>query len=317
MHLDVQDLKTFYYRTRLGRAAQRVIRDSVVALWADTKGQTVVGFGFAVPLLRPFLDRSRRVVALMPAPQGVMGWPAGAENVSVLCEDALWPLPTGMVDRLVMMHGLETSENPSAVLDEACRVLGPGGRLLCVVPNRAGLWARSDQTPFGYGRPYSLTQMEAQLRRHGFVADHHEVALFQPPSHRRFWLRAGPFCERVGNRLSNRYAGGVLMVEAGKENMQAGGTPVRDGVRAPQGVPAGIAQPARDSVCASMNPLPRRESRAGQHTAETNRARQAAHRVAPVQNPCPASDAAPLSDQLGGCLRRSPLLHPARFVTAS
>lgn len=252
MHLDVQDLKTFYYRTRLGRAAQRVIRDRVVAQWSDTKGQTVVGFGFAVPLLRPFLDRSRRVVGLMPAPQGVMAWPAGAENVSVLCEDALWPLPTGMVDRLVMMHGLETSENPSALLEEARRVLGPGGRALFVVPNRAGLWARSDQTPFGYGRPYSLTQLEAQLRRHGFVVDRSAVALFQPPSHRRFWLRAGPFCERVGNRLSNRYAGGVLMVDACKETARVGGTPVRDTVRVPLPVPSGLAQPARDSVCASV-----------------------------------------------------------------
>lgn len=317
MHLDVQDLKTFYYRTRLGRAAQRVVRDRVVARWEDTKGQTVAGFGFAVPLLRPFLDRARRVVGLMPAPQGVMAWPAGAENVSVLCEDALWPLPTGMVDRLVMMHGLETSENPSAVLEEARRVMGPGGRVLFIVPNRAGLWARSDQTPFGYGRPYSLTQLEAQLRRHGFVAEHHEVALFQPPSHRRFWLRAGPFCERMGNRLSNRYAGGVLIVEACKENAQVGGTPVRDGVRPALVVPAGLAQPARDGVCASMTEAFARESCAGPRSAETNRARRTAHRVAPAENPCPASGAAPLSDQLGGCLRRSPLLHPARFVTAS
>jgi len=254
MHLDVQDLKTFYYRTRLGRAAQRAIRDRAVAHWPDTKGQTVVGFGFAVPLLRPFLDRSRRVIGLMPAPQGVMPWPGGGlGNVSVLCEDALWPLPTGLVDRLVLMHGLETSENPSALLAEARRVLGPGGRVLIVVPNRAGLWARSDQTPFGYGRPYSVTQLEAQLRRHGFAAERHAVALFQPPSHRRFWLRAGPFCERVGHRLSNRYAGGVLIVEAGKDAPQPGGTPVRDGLRAaPQPVGA-LAQPARDIVCASKH----------------------------------------------------------------
>ena len=44
------------------------------------------------------------------------------DNVSVLCEETLWPLATGFVDRLVMMHGLETSENPAAVLDEAHRV---------------------------------------------------------------------------------------------------------------------------------------------------------------------------------------------------
>ncbi|MCA8883164.1 MAG: methyltransferase domain-containing protein [Rhodobacteraceae bacterium] len=243
MHLDVQDLKTFYYRTRLGRAAQRAIRAKMLELWSDASGQTVVGFGFAVPLLRPFLPDARRVVGLMPAPQGVMPWPSGLPNVSVLCEDTRWPLATGLVDKLVLMHGLETSENPSALLEECSRVLGPGGRVLFVVPNRAGLWARSDQTPFGYGRPYSLGQLEAQLERHGFAAERHEVALFQPPSHKRFWLKTGPFCERLGQQVSNRYAGGVLMVEASKEVFRGSGSAVRDALPDPLRVLSGIRAP--------------------------------------------------------------------------
>ena len=91
-------------------------------------------------------------------------WPAGAENVSVLCEETHWPISTGFVDRLVVMHGLETSEHPAALLDECSRVLGPGGRALFVVPNRSGLWARADGTPFGFGRPYSMSQLEAENR---------------------------------------------------------------------------------------------------------------------------------------------------------
>ena len=163
MHLDVVDLRNFYYRTRLGRAAQRAIRDQVVDLWPEAKGQTVVGFGFAVPLLRPFLTQARRTIALMPGQQGVTHWPAGMENVSALCEETMWPLETGVVDKLIVMHGLETSENPSALLDECWRVLGPGGKGLFVVPNRAGIWSRTDQTPFGFGRPYSVTQLEHLL----------------------------------------------------------------------------------------------------------------------------------------------------------
>ena len=49
MHLDVLELRNFYYRTQLGRAAQRAIRDQVTALWPDAEGLTVAGFGFAVP----------------------------------------------------------------------------------------------------------------------------------------------------------------------------------------------------------------------------------------------------------------------------
>ncbi len=45
MHLDVLDLRTFYYRTRLGRTAQKAIREQMLELWPDAKGLSVAGFG--------------------------------------------------------------------------------------------------------------------------------------------------------------------------------------------------------------------------------------------------------------------------------
>lgn len=216
MHLDVLDLRNFYYRTQLGRVAQRAIRDQVVAMWPPLHGQTVAGFGFAVPLLRPYLAEARRVIGLMPGPQGVMPWPAGMQNVSVLCEEHLWPLPTGLVDRLAIMHGLETSDDPTSVLEEAHRVLGPGGRALFIVPNRAGLWSRRDATPFGFGRPYSAGQLEAQLKRHGFTPERNLTVLHAPPSQAPFWLRSANLWERIGRQLP-WLSGGVLMVEASKQ----------------------------------------------------------------------------------------------------
>ena len=79
------------------------------------------------------------------------------------------------------MHVLETSEYPSMMLDEALRVLGPCGKALFIVPNRAGFWCRSDKTPFGYGRPYSIGQLEAQLRSQSFIPERHTMALYQLP----------------------------------------------------------------------------------------------------------------------------------------
>ena len=55
MHLDVLDLRAFYYRTPLGRSAQRALQEALRALWPETRGIVVVGFGFAAPMLRPFL----------------------------------------------------------------------------------------------------------------------------------------------------------------------------------------------------------------------------------------------------------------------
>ena len=230
MHLDVRDLRNFYYRTALGRAAQRAIRDRVVEIWppAQCAGMTVAGFGFAVPLLRPWLGTARRVIGLMPGPQGVIPWPAGLPNVSALCEETAWPLETGMVDRCVMLHGLETSETPAGLLAELWRVLGPGGRALVIVPNRAGLWSRSETTPFGHGRPYTAGQLEAQLRHVGFVPERQAAALYIPPSERRFWLGNAAMWERMGLRLSRVVVAGVVMAEVSKQ-MQA---PLRPGLGA-------------------------------------------------------------------------------------
>ncbi|MGB3277932.1 MAG: methyltransferase domain-containing protein [Pseudorhodobacter sp.] len=248
MHLDVLDLRNFYYRTKLGRVAQRAIRDEVVRMWPTMAGQTLAGFGFAVPLMRPYLETVRRAVALMPAPQGVMPWPAGMENVSVLCEETAWPLQTGMVDRLILMHGLETSEQPSVVLEEAARVLGPGGRALFIVPARSGLWARRDGTPFGFGRPYSMGQLETQLKRHDFTVERSVSALYAPPSAHPFWLRTSEFFERNGRRFSPFLAGGVLMVEVSKQHrapVQGGlGAVVRRPLRVLEGMGQGKPEPA-------------------------------------------------------------------------
>jgi len=217
VHLDVQELRNFYYRSALGRAAQKVVRDQLLALWPEAKGQTVVGFGFAVPLLRPYLAQARRVVALMPGPQGVMAWPAGMPNVSVLCDELRWPLATGVADKLVLLHGFEMSDDTGALMAECWRVMGPGGRAVFVVPNRTGLWARSERTPFGYGRPFTTGQLEAQLRKHGFAVERALSTLYQPPSLQPRWRRLPALLETAGRHLPVFKAGGVVMIEVSKQ----------------------------------------------------------------------------------------------------
>lgn len=244
MHLDVLDLRHFYYRTRLGRVAQKAVRDRLLALWPDASGQTVAGFGFAVPLLRPYLSDARRVIGLMPGQQGVMPWPAGMQNVAVLCEETLWPIQTGSVDRLVLLHGLETSDHPSAVLAECDRVLGPGGRAMFVVPNRSGLWARRDATPFGFGRPYSLSQLEAQVKAAGFVPERHVSALFAPPSETKFWMRTSDMFERFGQKMPDLRAGGVIMLEVSKQVF----APTRPGLAERVRRPLKVLEPAMPGV---------------------------------------------------------------------
>lgn len=216
MHLDVIELRKFYYTTRLGRMTQRVLRQRLRGMWTNVSGHTLAGFGFAAPFLRPFKDEAARILCLMPAQQGVCPWPSEGPNVAVLVEETLWPLATGSIDRLIVAHGLETCERPQALLSEIWRVLAPGGKAIFLVPNRAGLWARRDATPFGYGRPYSVGQLEAALSTHNFSAERQEAALYLPPSHKPFWLRLSPGLEKMGQKLDIQRFAGVALVEVTK-----------------------------------------------------------------------------------------------------
>lgn len=245
MHHDVIELRKFYYNRALGRVVQKVLRDRLVQLWppSQSAGMTVAGYGFAAPLLRPWLGRARRVASLMPGPQGVMAWPVGLPNCSVLCEETAWPLDTGSVDRLVLLHAMESADHPQAVLSEAWRVLGPGGRMMVMAPNRAGLWARSDATPFGFGRSYTAGQLEAQARGAGFVTEQTGAALYIPPSDRRFWLKSAPMWERAGLRISQVLVAGVVLTEFSKQVQAPISRARRVNLPSPLDVLEGIARP--------------------------------------------------------------------------
>ena len=243
MHLDVVDIRDFYYQTHLGALAQRRLQSSVRALWPRVHGFSIGGYGFAAPLMRPFKREATRTIVMMPAAQGVAHWPREGPNAATLVEPYDWPLQTGFLDRLILAHGIENAEQPDRLLDECWRVLAPEGRLLLIAPNRSGLWARRDGTPFGFGRPYSFGQLDAQLAAHGFGIEQHEGALYFPPSPKRHLLRAGTLIERVGKRLDAQRLAGVLIVEAVKR-VAAPRSGLRERATPPLEVLAGVIRPA-------------------------------------------------------------------------
>jgi SAM-dependent methyltransferase len=244
MHLDAVDLRAFYYRTRLGRIAQRALREALRALWPDVRGASLAGYGFAAPFLRPFKAEAQRTLCLMPARQGAFHWPVDGANVSVLVEERCWPVTAGFFDRILVVHGLETSERPGALLEEINRALAPGGKAIFVVPNRTGLWARRDATPFGYGRPYSPGQLERQLQEHGFEPERQSAALWAFPSHRAFWLELAALCERTGRGLDARRLAGAILVETTKLGFAAPRPMLREAARSPIEVLEGLTAPS-------------------------------------------------------------------------
>ena len=215
MWADVVDLRDFY-ETDLGQAARQMVHDAVIGLWPDVKGDQILGLGYAVPYLESLREQADRVMAFMPAQQGVLHWPEQGPNAVCLVEETSLPLPDSSVDRILLVHGLESSEALRGMMEEVWRVLTGDGRLLVVAPNRRGIWCRSDRSPFGWGQPYGLQQLNRLLRGYGFVPCNSARALYLPPVRSSALLRSAAAWEAAGARWFPRFSG-VVLAEARKQ----------------------------------------------------------------------------------------------------
>lgn len=245
MHLDVFEYRKFY-DSPLGHVALRMIRKRLRAMWPDTKGQTVLGLGYATPYLGPFRHDAERVIAFMPAPQGVSAWPRGGAGLAALVEEDNLPLPDSCVDRAILAHAVENTEMLRALLRQVWRVLAPSGKLIVVAPNRASLWTQFETTPFSHGRPYTRGQLERMLTDAMFTPVAWDRALCLPPLKWRWSLRYAQALENMGQSLWPRFAG-VVIAEATKQvyaAMPSGGVRVKARVWVPEakGAQASLGQ---------------------------------------------------------------------------
>jgi SAM-dependent methyltransferase len=151
MSTDIVDLRQFYH-SALGQMATASIGRAIASVWPRLPDERLVGLGFTLPYLEQFQADAERTFAFMPAGQGAVNWPPGALSATALVFDEELPLPDASIDRILLVHSLEFAENPREALKELWRVLAPGGRLVIVVPNRRGVWARLEHTPFGSGQ---------------------------------------------------------------------------------------------------------------------------------------------------------------------
>lgn len=219
MTIDVVDLREFYSR-RLGIVARQMINRGIRERWPTAEGQRVLGIGYPTPYLGLFREDAERCLAFMPAAQGVLKWPTGRPALAALIDEFSLPLPDAAIDRILLVHALEMSDDPAALLREVWRVLSPSGRVMAVIPNRRGVWTRSDNTPFGHGRPYSRSQITDLLRQTWFTPTGWGEALFMPPYAGRWVLKSAQMWERAGAALSLPFAG-VHIVEATKQVYRA------------------------------------------------------------------------------------------------
>src|SRR6266700_4703766 len=127
MSIDVIDLRDFYSR-RLGVVARQLINRGIRARWPNADGQRVLGIGYPTPYLGLFREDAERCLAFMPAAQGVLKWPTARPALATLVDEFSLPLPDAAMDRVLLVHALESSHDVTALLREAWRVLAAGGR---------------------------------------------------------------------------------------------------------------------------------------------------------------------------------------------
>lgn len=215
MALDVHSAADFY-ATAQGIVAARLIRERIAALWPDMTGRAVLGLGYAPPYLRAWREDARLTVAVTPAQLGAARWPVGGLNLTCMAEEDALPFAGPIFDRVLLIHGLEGAENTRGLLREIWRVMKDDGRLMVVTPNRRGMWAYFEHTPFGHGTPYSAGQVGRLLTQNLFRVEQRETALCMPPFDMRLILRSNRLFERAGRWAMPQLAG-VTLSEAVKD----------------------------------------------------------------------------------------------------
>lgn len=211
MLLDVRQLMA-YYATPRGLVVQRAIRDALQTQLPDMKQQRVLGYGFTQPYLQALAPEAERIVAFMPAPMGCISWPESS-SVTVLGDEAQLPFPEAFFDRILLLHGLESAENPRRLIRHLWRILAPQGRIILVVPNRMSFWALSERSPFGCGRPFRKAELNHLLQHNLFTPLSWSSALYFPP-----WCKATALAglwEKWAAKIC-RGLGGVHIVVAEK-----------------------------------------------------------------------------------------------------
>ncbi|MGO9816594.1 MAG: class I SAM-dependent methyltransferase [Acidocella sp.] len=215
MAIDARDAAGFY-ATPLGRLTAGLLRQKLAALWPDCAGLSVLGLGFTGPYLELWREQAVRCLTISPRDMGPAPWPAGRASLSCLAEEDALPFPDLMFDRILLVHGLEQADNARRILREAWRLLKDDGRLIVVVPNRHGMWAHAESTPFGHGQPYSEGQLGRLLGNLFFHVEAHVPALFAPPCGWTPMLRGFGLYEQTGRLLAPQLAG-LTIAEASKD----------------------------------------------------------------------------------------------------
>lgn len=214
MAQDIADLMNFY-ATPLGKHVTAQIEAMLHDIWPNLSSRNFLSIGYPLPFI-DYYHNTQRSLVCMPAKQGIIHWPDETKNACCLVDEDLLPFPNDSMDRIFLVHSLEHAEHLHKYLREVWRVLTANGRVLIIVPNRRGVWARIEETPFGHGNPYTMTQLMTLLKENQFTPLRSSRTLYSLPTHSRVLKKLSILLEKAGPSLLSKFSG-LICIEATKK----------------------------------------------------------------------------------------------------
>ena len=209
MHLQLEDVRAFYSHQD-GQRAARVIARTIAPLIRRTANHRLLGLGPVAPILQGF-DHSQIAHLAIADPFGLGPFPSRDHNLVSQVDARHLPFAEALFDQALVLHLLELDARPERLLREIWRVLAPGGDMVLIVANRAGLWTHFEATPFGHGSPFGRNQLGRLLHNAMFEVLDWQQILVAPPMRGLRWL------DTPLTRLLPRL-GGVHVVRARKSD---------------------------------------------------------------------------------------------------
>lgn len=219
MAVDLLELKRFY-STKLGRLARHYMAIQLREKLRGTASKRVIALGYGTPFMHLISRNAESVSQFMPQTQGVERWPHDAPNQSALVDPLELPLPDSFADVIMCTHLFEAAYDREELMRELWRIGAPDAQLIIITPNRRGLWANRDNTPFGHGNPFSRSQLTRLLKEFSYRPVQWDYALYLPPTKLNLALKFAGLCEKLGH-ITNVGFAGVHIVLAQKQQFPA------------------------------------------------------------------------------------------------
>ena len=215
MYNNINKLEIFY-SSLLGRHCKILINNQLNNFLPNTKGMNILGIGYTFPFIKKLRSESKSLFIFSTNDVINYNLTSIKNKFSCIIDEKKIPISDLHFDRIIICHSLEFIANIENFLQEVWRILNGEGKIIILIPNRLGFWARDEKNPFGHGQPFSKSQIINLLNQNKFEITKIKFSLYIPPNYNDLILKYAKNNDIFFSKWFFGF-GGVLIVEAKKQ----------------------------------------------------------------------------------------------------